>query len=145
MVETAEKADVSALPLPPKSPLPYWRRVAALRAFHTGPEALRDAGGPVTRVNIGPRWRVLLVVVTTSPQGGRDTIGRTDAFIYKTRGHAEMRRLLGNNLFDVTHEAWLHAGARCNPSSPKSMCASLPVKCPVRRDDPRAWLGRCGD
>ena len=107
MVETVEKSDASTLPLPPKNPLPYWRRVAAVQAFHTGPEALRDAGGPVTRFSIGPRWLVPPIVVTTSPQGGRDTIGRTDAFIDKTRGHAEMRHLLGNNLFDVTHDPWL--------------------------------------
>jgi cytochrome P450 len=107
MVETADKADVSELPPPPKSPLPYRRRVAAVRAFHTGPEELRNAGGPVTQVDLGPRWLMQPVVVTTSPQGGRDAIGRTGAFAEKTRAQGEMRHLIGNNLFDLTHDPWL--------------------------------------
>ena len=107
MVVTVEKDDVGALPLAPKNPLSYRQRLKALRAFHTGTETLRDAGGPVTRFSLGPRWLMPPVVVATSPKGGRDILGRTDAFIEKTVVHSEMRHLLGGNLFDLTHEPWL--------------------------------------
>jgi len=107
MVEMLEKTDVGALPLAPKNPLPYRQRHNALRVFHTGMETLRDAGGPVTRFSLAPRWLMPPIVVATSPRGGRDILGRTDAFIEKTVVHAEMRHLLGNNLFDLTHEPWL--------------------------------------
>ena len=107
MVDTDDRIDLSALPLAPDNPLPYLRKMAAVRSFHTGMETLRDAGGPVTRVRLGPRWLMPEIVVTTSPRGGRDVVGRTDAFIDKTRLHAEMRHLIGNNLFDVMHGPWL--------------------------------------
>ena len=80
MVEVVEDRDVAALPLAPKNPLPYWQRLRALRAFHTGPEILRDAGGRVTRTTLGPKWLVPPLVAVTSPQGARDVLGRTDAF-----------------------------------------------------------------
>ena len=48
MVTTAQTA-VGALPLAPKNPLPFRRRLHAVRDFRTGQETLRDAGGPVTR------------------------------------------------------------------------------------------------
>src|ERR1700758_4981803 len=107
MVETIERSAVDTLTLAPKNPLPYRQRLKALRVFHTGMETLRDAGGPVTRFSLGPRWLMPPIVVATSPRGGRDILGRTDAFIEKTVLHAEMRHLLGDNLFDLTHEPWL--------------------------------------
>jgi len=107
MVKSLENADVGTLPLAPRNPLPYRQRLKALRAFHTGMETLRDAGGPVTRFSLAPRWLMPPIVVATSPRGGRDILGRSDAFIEKTIVHAEMRRLLGGNLFDLTHEPWL--------------------------------------
>lgn len=103
----SSSAEVSALPLPPKCPLPYWRRAAALRFFDTGHEELRNAGGSVTRVSLGPRWLIPPVVVVTSPQGGHDVLGRSGAFTDKTRAHNEMRHLIGDNLFDVPHDPWL--------------------------------------
>src|SRR5205085_3576765 len=54
VVEVVEKVDVSRLPLAPKNPTPYLRRVKAVRAHHIGMEVLRDAGGPVSRVSLGP-------------------------------------------------------------------------------------------
>jgi hypothetical protein len=44
MVEMITFADVTALPLTPKNPLPNWRRLAKARRFETGLELLRDAG-----------------------------------------------------------------------------------------------------
>jgi cytochrome P450 len=107
MVVTVEKVDLSALPLAPKNPLPYWQKVRAVRSFHTGMDELRDAGGPVTRFSLGPRWLMPPMVLAASPQGIRDVLGRKDHFIEKTVVHHEMRRLLGGNLFDLTHDEWL--------------------------------------
>jgi cytochrome P450 len=107
MVKSLENTDVSTLPLAPRNPLPYRERLKALRVFHTGMEALRDAGGPVTRFSLGPRWLVPPIVVATSPRGGHDILGRSDALLERNIVHTEVRRLLGDNLFALTHEPWL--------------------------------------
>jgi len=80
MVGMITSADVTALPLEPKNPLPYWRRLAAARRFDMGLESLRDAGGPVTRNVLAPRWVMPPSVFVSSPQGARDVLGRRDAF-----------------------------------------------------------------
>lgn len=107
MVATREAADVSTLPPTPRNPLPYREQVRALRTFHTGFEILRDAGGPVTRVVLGPKWLVPPLVVVTSPRGGHDMLGRSDAFVDKTLIHNEVRKVLGGNLFTLPHHEWL--------------------------------------
>ncbi|WP_275571805.1 cytochrome P450 [Mycolicibacterium vanbaalenii] len=107
MVETVEREDLRALPLAPRNPLPYRQQVRAIRTFHTGLETLRDAGGPVTRLKLAPKWLMPPMVVATSPQGARDILARGGGHIDKTRVHHEMRQLLGANLFDLTHEPWL--------------------------------------
>jgi cytochrome P450 len=100
-------ADVRVLPPAPKSPLPYRQQLNCLRAFHTGMETLREAGGPVTRLKLAPKWLMPPIVVVTSPQGGHDILGRSDAFAERTIVHHELRHLLGANLFDMTHQPWL--------------------------------------
>ncbi|MGV0717844.1 cytochrome P450 [Mycolicibacterium sp. XJ662] len=107
MVEIVERADLRTLPLAPKNPLPYRQQLKAVRTFHSGMETLRDAGGPVTRVNLAPKWLMPTVVVVTSAQGARDVLGRGGGHLEKTRVHSEMRHVLGPNLFDLTHEPWL--------------------------------------
>lgn len=107
MVETLEVVDLRALPLAPTNPLPFRRQVKALRVFHTGVEALRDAGGPVTRLKVAPKWLMPPAVVVTSPQGARDVLGRNGGHVEKTTIHREVRNVLGPNLFDLTHEPWL--------------------------------------
>ncbi len=62
MVETVETVALSQLPLAPRNPLPYRQQVQAIRTFHTGLETLRDAGGPVTRLRLAPRWLMPPVV-----------------------------------------------------------------------------------
>lgn len=100
--------DVTALPLAPKNPLPYRERLKAIREFHTGTNKLRDAGGPVTRVTLGPRWLIPPIVLATSPQGIRDILSVRDGSIDKTSTVAtELRRLLGGNLFVLPHAEWL--------------------------------------
>ena len=81
--------------------MPFWRQLKALRAFHTGPELLRDAGGPVTRIRVGPARWVPQVVVTTSPKGAHDVLSTSAAIAERNAMHAEMRKLIGANLFDA--------------------------------------------
>ena len=92
MVDSGEAVDVGSLPLAPKSPLPYWQRWRAARAYHTGCETLRDAGGPVTRNSLGPKWMLPPYVVTTSPQGARDVGYRVEAGSWVTVGIYAMHR-----------------------------------------------------
>ena len=105
MVETVA---VAALPLAPKNPLPYFQRMNATRAYHTGCEILRDAGGPVTRYSFGPKWMVPPIAVTTSPKGARDVLSRSYPFVDRELpAFTEQRRLNGGSLFNFKHEAWL--------------------------------------
>ncbi len=107
MVEMIGEAALGELPLAPRNPLPYRQQVRAIRTYHTGIEALRDAGGLVTRLHLAPKWFMPPVVVATSPRGAHDILGRVGGHIEKTRVHHEMRHLLGPNLFDLTNEPWL--------------------------------------
>lgn len=100
-------APLDALPLAPRNPLPARRVIGALRNFHTGPELLRDAGGPVTRLKLLPSWLGPEYVLTTSTQGAHDVLSRSDAIVERTPMHDEMRRSIGPNIFVVRHDAWL--------------------------------------
>ncbi len=103
MVETVE---VAALPLAPKNPMPRLQQIRAIRSFHTGCEALRDAGGPVTRLALTSILPP--VVVTTSPAGARDVLSRTYPFVDRTQPvFNEHRRIVGSSLFNLKHDAWL--------------------------------------
>jgi len=103
-----ETVEVAALPLAPQNPLSYLERVKATRAFHTGCETLRDAGGPVTRYSLGPKWMLPPIAVTTSPKGARDALSRSYPFVDREQpAFDEQRRLNGGSLFNFKHEAWL--------------------------------------
>jgi cytochrome P450 len=107
-VGAALEKDVASLPLAPKNPLPYRQRLAAVRSFHTGTDTLRDAGGPVTRFSVGPRWLMPPIVLATSPEGIRDILSIRDGSVDKTSAvTTELRRLLGANLFVLPHQQWL--------------------------------------
>ncbi|WP_232491386.1 cytochrome P450 [Mycobacterium dioxanotrophicus] len=108
MVETTREQTVADLPLAPINPLPYKQKREALRNFHTGTDILRDAGGPVTRFSLGPRWLMPPIVLATSPQGIRDIVSVRDGSIDKTSAVGrELRRMLGGNLFVLPHQEWL--------------------------------------
>ena len=107
MTEMAAPADVARLPMAPMNPLSRRQQLEAMRAFHVGQEVLRDAGGPVTRLKLGPSWLMPELVVATSPQGARDILGLTGKATDKTAIHVEMQRLIGPNLFVLRHEPWL--------------------------------------
>ncbi|WKG04352.1 cytochrome P450 [Mycolicibacterium sp. HK-90] len=109
MVEIQARPAADTPPLAPRNPLPYRRTIAALRSFIEGHQQLRDAGGPISRMVLGPRWLIPPVLLITSPQGARDVLGRRDAV--SDRGGAlsmvELRRLMGGNLLNLPHERWL--------------------------------------
>jgi cytochrome P450 len=109
MVEMLQAPAVGTLRLAPKNPLPYWRQLKAVRDYIDGLGALLDAGGPVTRLRLAPRWMLPDVVVIATPQGARDLLGRNDEICDRGRARAmvEMRAVLGGNLLNLPHERWL--------------------------------------
>ena len=108
-ITAAEPIPLSQLPLAPKNPLPYWRRLTAARQLDTGPELMRDSGGPVTRIVLGPQKLIPPLVFVSSPQGAHDVLARKDAFAERaaTPISFEIRRLAGDNLLVVPHDQWL--------------------------------------
>lgn len=107
VTETVGASEIVSLPLPPRCPLPYRERLAALKQFPYGADLFRAAGGPVTRFQLAPSWLLPQIVVVTSPQGIRDVMTSRGGSIDKTRGvPADLRWLLGPNLFVVPHQEW---------------------------------------
>lgn len=103
----AVRTDVSTLPLAPLNPLPYRQLLKVLRAYHTGQEVLRDAGGPVTRLHLGPRWLAPEWVLVTSPQGAHAVLGAPADCTDRAIMHDEVRSLLGPSLFTLQNKPWL--------------------------------------
>jgi cytochrome P450 len=94
-------------PLPPKVVgLGLRERIDALRNFHTGVSVLRDHGGPVVRVPIGPRRVAPQFVVVTSPAGAHDVLAGFDGALDKGVQVHEETKHVGLNLFNLPHEAW---------------------------------------
>lgn len=86
--------------------MPIHRALHAVRVFHTGQERLREAGGPVTRIVLGPR-PVPAVVLVTSPEGIRDVLIRKDGSAERCLVHDEVRHLAGESLFVLPDKPWL--------------------------------------
>jgi cytochrome P450 len=109
MLDAPEFIDVAKLPLAPKNPLPYRHQLRALRSLVDGHQELFDAGGPVTRVALGPKWLAPTAVLIASPQGARDVLGRTDEIADRggVTTAVQMRRLMGDNLLVLPHRHWL--------------------------------------
>ncbi|MBV9641641.1 MAG: cytochrome P450 [Mycobacteriaceae bacterium] len=109
MTATIASGTREPLPLAPKNPMRYHERLTSARLLTTGAQRLCDAGGPVTRTVLAPKWLLPPLVFISSPQGARDLLGRTDALA--ERGAApvitELRRLMGSSLFTSQHEEWL--------------------------------------
>jgi cytochrome P450 len=98
--------DISALPLAPKNPLPLKDLVKLLRRLDTGQETIRDAGGPITRIQFGPKKLFPPIVAVFSPNAMRDVLGRTDAFSERCIIHNEVRDIAGDSLFVLPNEQW---------------------------------------
>jgi cytochrome P450 len=98
--------DLRHVPLPPKAPLTLRSRIKALQEFHVGAEILRDAGGPVTMVTVGPRGITPAFAMVTSPQGARDVLGGTSEAIDKEMIVHIQSRLFGANVFNMPYATW---------------------------------------
>ncbi|MGD9618921.1 MAG: cytochrome P450 [Mycolicibacterium sp.] len=103
---SSEDHSPAALPLVPKNPLPYQQLVKMVRALDTGQEVIRAAGGPVTRVQIGPKGLFPSLVAVFSADGIRDVLGRNDAFAERCIVHNEVRQIAGDSLFVLPNEPW---------------------------------------
>jgi cytochrome P450 len=125
MLEAPESADVAKLPLAPKNPLPYRHQLRAVRSLIDGFQELLDAGGPVTRIVLAPKWLFPTAVLIASPQGARDVLGRTDEIADRggTTSTIQMYRLMGGNLLDLPHHQWLPRRRTLQPMFTKQRVA----------------------
>ena len=154
-------ADVTlqSCPLPPVSPLRWRARVKALQQFNTGAEMLREAGGPVTLVRLGPRRITPTFVMVTSPQGARDVLGGTDEAIDKEMIVHIQSRLFGSNVFNMPYLSWKPRRRTLQPLFTKKHVATFSghmseaaealaakwaagMEVRPRRRDPRAHVAR---
>jgi cytochrome P450 len=103
---TTDIVDVSALPLVPRNPLPIRQLLKLVRTLDTGQVAIRDAGGPITRVQVGPKWVFPPLVAVFSSDGIRDVLGRNDAFSERCIVHEEVQHAAGDSLFVLPNEQW---------------------------------------
>jgi cytochrome P450 len=104
---TTGSATAAGVALAPDVPMGFRDRLHAAREFHTGAERIRDAGGPVTMIRLGPRRLVPTFAVVTSPQGAHDVLAASDgAFDKEMTAHVE-NRTFGDNLFNLPHQRWI--------------------------------------
>ncbi|MCV7367557.1 cytochrome P450 [Mycolicibacterium duvalii] len=106
MVTATEAPPVASLPLAPRNPLPPWQLAGLVRRLDTGQEVIRDAGGPVTRIQFGPRTLIPPIVAVMSPEGMRDVLGRSDAASERCIIHEEVQHAAGDSLFVLPNEQW---------------------------------------
>src|SRR6201996_6160025 len=109
LLTSAPPPDVAQLHLAPKNPLRYRDQLRAVRSLIDGHQELLDAGGPVTRIVLGPKWLFPAAVLIATPQGARDVLGRNDEIADRggVTSTVQMRRLMGGNLLDLPHQQWL--------------------------------------
>lgn len=103
---TIGDTDVRSLPLVPRNPLPLRELVKLVRRLDTGQDVIRDAGGPVTRIQLGPAAVVPPIVAVMSPEGMRDVLGRNDSSTDRCIIHDEVRGMAGDSLFVLPNEQW---------------------------------------
>ncbi|KWX68914.1 cytochrome P450 [Mycobacterium sp. NAZ190054] len=100
------ETDIAGLPLVPRNPLPLWQLLKLVRRLDTGQEVIRDAGGPVTRIQLGPKNLIPPIVAVMSPAGMRDVLGRSDAASDRCIIHEEVQHAAGDSLFVLPNEQW---------------------------------------
>ncbi len=105
--ETIDTVDVAALPLAPANPLSWRKRTYAARHYDQGQIDLRESGGPITRVQLGPGGGGPAIVFVMSPAGARDALARNHDATDRTLVHHEMRHLMGDNLADLPNAPWI--------------------------------------
>src|SRR6201996_5175515 len=109
LLTSAPPPDVAQLHLAPKNPLRYRHQLGAIRSMIEGFQELLDAGGPLPRIVLGPKWLFPTAVLIASPQGARDVLGRTDEIADRggTTTAIQLRKLMGGNLLVLPHREWL--------------------------------------
>jgi cytochrome P450 len=103
---TTDATDVGSLPLTPRNPLPLRQLIKLVRRLDTGQEVIRDAGGPITRIQFGPKMLFPPIVAVMSPNAMRDVLGRSDAFSERCIIHEEVQNMAGDSLFVLPNEQW---------------------------------------
>ncbi|WP_197376486.1 cytochrome P450 [Mycolicibacterium baixiangningiae] len=110
----------------PKTPLSYRQRIAALQDIHTGCETFRDAGGPVSEVEIAPRWMLPPFVMVTSPRGARDVLTATFPTVDRDFPFmTEQQHLNGGSLLNFAHADWVGRRRMLQPVFTKQQIAQL--------------------
>ena len=104
--ESETQRHVDSLPLAPRNPLPYRQLLKLVRTLDTGQLLIRDAGGPITRVQVAPKWLFPPFVAVFAPESIRDVLGRNDAFAERCIVHEEVRQMAGDSLFVLPNEPW---------------------------------------
>ncbi|MDW5614169.1 MULTISPECIES: cytochrome P450 [Mycolicibacterium] len=104
--DTAAAPEVGSLPLVPRNPLPLWKLVQLVRRLDTGQEVIRDAGGPITRIQLGPKKLMPPIVAVMSPAGMRDVLGRNDASSDRCIIHEQVQEMAGDSLWVLPNEQW---------------------------------------
>ncbi len=100
-------APLSQLPVPPEVPMSLREKLRVAKAFHTEAVTVRNAGGRVCAMSIGPRWLVPRFVVVASPSGAHDVLAATSQSIDKgADAHIQFRLLLGKSLFSMSNAEW---------------------------------------
>ncbi len=109
MTAIADTSAISDLPLAPANPLSYRQRLASVRDATVGVQRLCAAGGPVTRVTLGPKSLTPTLVYVSSPQGARDVLARRDGGTDRAALPAmkDLRYVIGANLLNLDHEHWV--------------------------------------
>ncbi|MFL6156973.1 MAG: cytochrome P450 [Marmoricola sp.] len=109
-MDTQTAADPSTrledLPWAPDVPMTFLERLRAVQEFHSGLERIRDAGGPVTMVRLGPAWVAPSFAVVTTPQGAHDVLVASDGFDKEMIVHVQ-NRFFGDNLFNLPQQRWV--------------------------------------
>ena len=144
LLTPAPPTDVAELPLAPKNPLPYRDQLRAVRSLIDGHQELLDAGGPITRIVLGPKWLFPTAVLIASPQGARDVLGRTDEIADRggTTTAIQLRQLMGGNLLVLPHHEWLPRRRTLQPMFTKQRIRRYAGHMAAAAQTRGRWLGR---
>lgn len=144
MTAVTDPSAIAALPLAPANPLPYRRRVAAARDGASGTQQLCTAGGPVTRVKLGPGWLMPPLVYVSSPQGAHDVLARRDGATERAALPVmqELRYVVGANLLNLDDEHWVPRRRAMQPIFAKHNVAQFGTHVVAATEEQsRQWQG----
>ena len=118
--------DTRQMSMAPAFDAPLRQRLTAVRNFHTGPAIVRDAAGPVAKIELGPRWLVQPFVIVTSPQGAHDVLANSDGSFEKAGAIVDQYRgAWGLDLFSKARKEWLPRRKALQPLFTKKNVATF--------------------